>query len=71
MGNLVSSDRFGTRRLFYERPAETWLEALPVGNGRIGAMWRSPQTATRNASSATATNGSQSGSRPAQPSFSV
>ncbi|WP_328997795.1 glycoside hydrolase family 95 protein [Kribbella sp. NBC_00709] len=38
MGNLVSSDRFGTRRLLYERPAERWLEALPVGNGRIGAM---------------------------------
>ena len=22
----------------YDRPAGTWLEALPLGNGRIGAM---------------------------------
>lgn len=38
MGNLVSSDRSGMQRMFYDRPAETWLEALPLGNGRIGAM---------------------------------
>lgn len=25
-------------RLWYERPARDWLEALPVGNGRLGAM---------------------------------
>ncbi len=25
-------------RLWYEQPASGWLEALPVGNGRIGAM---------------------------------
>ncbi|HEV2124116.1 MAG TPA: glycoside hydrolase N-terminal domain-containing protein, partial [Chloroflexota bacterium] len=25
-------------RLWYRRPAEEWLEALPVGNGRLGAM---------------------------------
>jgi alpha-L-fucosidase 2 len=24
--------------LRYDRPAERWTEALPVGNGRIGAM---------------------------------
>src|SRR5258708_36027091 len=24
--------------LWYRRPAERWLEALPVGNGRLGAM---------------------------------
>jgi alpha-L-fucosidase 2 len=24
--------------LWYQRPARTWVEALPVGNGRIGAM---------------------------------
>ncbi len=24
--------------LWYEQPAERWLEALPVGNGRLGAM---------------------------------
>ncbi|MHA4807825.1 glycoside hydrolase family 95 protein [Flavitalea flava] len=25
-------------QLWYTRPAETWTEALPVGNGRLGAM---------------------------------
>ena len=25
-------------RLWYDRPAERWTEALPVGNGRLGAM---------------------------------
>ena len=25
-------------RLWYERPAATWVEALPIGNGRLGAM---------------------------------
>ena len=25
-------------RLFYNQPAEKWTEALPVGNGRLGAM---------------------------------
>src|SRR5471030_1456825 len=24
--------------LWYEKPAEKWIEALPVGNGRLGAM---------------------------------
>ena len=24
--------------LFYRRPAETWVEALALGNGRLGAM---------------------------------
>ncbi|MFG1625386.1 glycoside hydrolase N-terminal domain-containing protein [Kribbella sp. NPDC049227] len=38
MGNLVSSDRSGAQRLYYDRPADTWLEALPLGNGHIGAM---------------------------------
>ena len=27
-----------TLRLWYDRPASTWNEALPVGNGRLGAM---------------------------------
>ncbi len=27
-----------TLRLFYEQPATKWTEALPVGNGRMGAM---------------------------------
>jgi alpha-L-fucosidase 2 len=25
-------------RLWYTRPAEAWVEALPIGNGRLGAM---------------------------------
>ncbi|MDN5204573.1 glycoside hydrolase family 95 protein [Fulvivirgaceae bacterium BMA10] len=25
-------------KLFYEQPAKNWLEALPLGNGRLGAM---------------------------------
>ena len=24
--------------LWYRQPAERWVEALPVGNGRLGAM---------------------------------
>lgn len=27
-----------TQRLWYAKPAEHWVEALPLGNGRIGAM---------------------------------
>ena len=25
-------------KLWYDEPAERWVEALPVGNGRLGAM---------------------------------
>ena len=28
----------GERQLWYQQPATEWLEALPVGNGRLGAM---------------------------------
>ncbi|MCH8979759.1 MAG: glycoside hydrolase family 95 protein [Armatimonadetes bacterium] len=28
----------GGNFLWYEQPAESWVEALPVGNGRLGAM---------------------------------
>ncbi|MEO3690172.1 glycoside hydrolase family 95 protein [Roseateles paludis] len=28
----------GTQRLWYRRPADEWVQALPVGNGRLGAM---------------------------------
>ena len=28
----------GPHRLWYRQPAARWLEALPVGNGRLGAM---------------------------------
>ncbi len=27
-----------TDQLWYDRPAQTWMQALPVGNGRLGAM---------------------------------
>jgi alpha-L-fucosidase 2 len=27
-----------TTQLWYRQPAQQWVEALPVGNGRIGAM---------------------------------
>src|SRR4051812_34759070 len=29
---------FERNRLWYRQPAEVWTEALPIGNGRIGAM---------------------------------
>jgi hypothetical protein len=25
-------------KLWYDRPAEKWVEALPIGNGRLGGM---------------------------------
>jgi alpha-L-fucosidase 2 len=28
----------GVNRLWYDKPAEKWVEALPVGNGRVAAM---------------------------------
>jgi alpha-L-fucosidase 2 len=28
----------GATRLWYRQPAQAWVEALPVGNGRLGAM---------------------------------
>ncbi len=28
----------GRLSLWYQRPAKRWVEALPVGNGRLGAM---------------------------------
>ncbi len=28
----------GAVTLYYESPAEEWLEALPIGNGAMGAM---------------------------------
>ena len=27
-----------TLTLWYDKPAELWVEALPIGNGRLGAM---------------------------------
>ena len=28
----------GDMKLFYDRAAELWVEALPIGNGRLGGM---------------------------------
>ncbi len=40
LGGTAASEADGAqvRRLCYERAAEQWIEALPVGNGRLGAM---------------------------------
>lgn len=33
-------------KLWYDKPAQTWTEALPVSNGRLGAMaWASKELA--------------------------
>ena len=37
----VTHQQYSTRRplvLWYDRPAAEWVEALPIGNGRLGAM---------------------------------
>ena len=36
MSNIASPQ--SSSRLFYNEPAKKWEEALPVGNGRLGAM---------------------------------
>jgi alpha-L-fucosidase 2 len=35
---LPQSIRGSEDELWYARPAERWLEALPIGNGRLGGM---------------------------------
>ena len=30
----------GPHKLWYDRPAQLWTEALPIGNGRLGGMVR-------------------------------
>jgi alpha-L-fucosidase 2 len=35
---LSAADARPAARLWYARPAEKWTEALPIGNGRMGAM---------------------------------
>ena len=37
-GSPGTSDEPGRLSLWYRQPASNWLEALPVGNGRLGAM---------------------------------
>jgi hypothetical protein len=38
MGDAVTTAYSCDTVLWYERPAERWTEALPLGNGRLGAM---------------------------------
>lgn len=35
---LIPATYAGELKLWYEQPAETWEESLPLGNGRLGAM---------------------------------
>src|SRR5215469_8628843 len=35
---LCSDAGEATLRLWYRQPATKWVEALPIGNGRLGAM---------------------------------
>ncbi len=37
-GLAEQSSKSPDTRLWYRQPAERWVEALPIGNGRIGAM---------------------------------
>lgn len=39
-GTLISVSGFAQQNLIltYNKPAENWNEALPIGNGRLGAM---------------------------------
>jgi alpha-L-fucosidase 2 len=34
----TDSDNWAGLKLWYKQPAQQWTEALPVGNGRLGAM---------------------------------
>lgn len=36
--NNASQDSESALKLWYDEPAKDWLEALPIGNGRFGAM---------------------------------
>ncbi len=37
--NIETSERINSnQKLWYKQPAEKWTEALPIGNGRLGAM---------------------------------
>lgn len=37
-GSCTSPNETGDLKLWYDEPASKWVEALPVGNGRLGAM---------------------------------
>ena len=34
----LDDENWAGMKLWYTQPAEKWTEALPVGNGRLGAM---------------------------------
>ena len=38
MACSLSEEETGSLKLYFNRPASTWLEAIPIGNGRLGAM---------------------------------
>ncbi len=33
-----ADESISSSKLWYDKPTDVWTEALPVGNGRIGAM---------------------------------
>ena len=37
-GCQSATDSCETTELWYAQPAEVWMESLPIGNGRLGAM---------------------------------
>ncbi len=37
-GIARAQEDYNTERLWYDKPAAIWLEALPIGNGRLGGM---------------------------------
>lgn len=37
-GCQSATDSYETTELWYAQPAEVWMESLPIGNGRLGAM---------------------------------
>ena len=47
VGAAAESEATSDNRLWYRQPAAVWTEALPVGNGRIGAMVFGGATAER------------------------
>jgi alpha-L-fucosidase 2 len=50
-----------TLRLAWARPAEDWIEAIPIGNGRIGAMVFGGERARYQVNDATAWSGTPDG----------
>jgi alpha-L-fucosidase 2 len=44
-GTIISASVHAQQnlKLIYNKPAENWNEALPIGNGRLGAIWFSEE----------------------------